>query len=340
MVCYGSSEEMMAECRLEDRKYEIIFMNIRESFITLTLAAGCVAANAQTPIRRQPPSAPAPTPMTNSPEEVLKMGSYAWGVGNAQSWTARVPYIHDLDPEEVARGVVEGMRGKLADGSTNIMSLKDASEWIRKVAELSQITFSNKSAAFLAENKKKDGVVTLPDGLQYKVIKEGTGATPTMTNSVKVNYIGKLVNGTEFDNTYNDSRGAATLDMRGVVKGWAEALMLMKEGGKLQAVIPPDLGYGSRPHRSVPANATLVFDLELIAVTNQPPPVALGAPMQAPPPGARVINGPGGGPQASGSGATSQILQVNPDGTHKILPPDATAPAPPSPPVPTNPAKP
>ena len=183
-------------------------------------------------------------------------------------------------------------------------------------------------------------MITLPDGLQYKVLQEGTGATPTMSNSVRVNYSGKLVNGTEFDSTYNDprARGPATLDMRGVVKGWAEALMLMKEGGKLQAFIPSDLGYGPKGRRGIPPNSALIFEIDLLSVTNQPAPVALPAPaVSSPPPGARVIGGPAGTLPPAGARAVSPILQVNPDGTSRILPPDATAPAPPAPPVPAKP---
>jgi len=319
-------------------------MNIRETFIALTLATTCVAAKAADPLPSPPPAAAATT-TTNSPEEIMKMGSYAWGVGNAESWMALnsrsyVPWAKDLDPEEVARGIVEGLRGKKADGSTNLMTLPEASAWIKKVGELTQTILSNKAVAFLEENKKKPGVVTLPDGLQYKVIREGKGASPTLTNSVKLSYVGRFVDGKEFENTYTDPRGAATLDMRGInsaAKGWAEAIMLMKEGGKLEAYMPPSLGYGARPRGHVPPNSTLIFEMELLSVTNQPPPVALKPPANGPPPGARIMNSP---TAAAPQPATSPILQVNPDGTHKILPPDATAPAPPPPPVPGGGTKP
>lgn len=119
--------------------------------------------------------------------------------------------------------------------------------------------------AFLEENKKKDGVVTLPSGLQYKVLTEGSGKLPKATDTVTVNYRGALVDGTEFDSSYK--RGQPTTFQVGkVIRGWTEALQLMKEGAKWQLVIPPQLGYGERSAGPVPPNSTLIFEVELLAV--------------------------------------------------------------------------
>ena len=115
---------------------------------------------------------------------------------------------------------------------------------------------------FLAANGKKPGVVTLPSGLQYKVIREGTGKSPGPHDSVTVNYRGTLINGQEFDSSYSDNK-PATFRVGGVIKGWTEALQLMKEGAKWQLFIPADLAYGER---GALADKTLIFDVELISV--------------------------------------------------------------------------
>ena len=118
---------------------------------------------------------------------------------------------------------------------------------------------------FLDENKKKEGVKTLPSGLQYKVLAEGSGKTPKAADQVTVNYKGTLINGTEFDNSYK--RGEpTTFQLNKVIKGWTEALQMMKEGSKWQIFIPPQLGYGERGAGPVPPNSALIFEVELLAV--------------------------------------------------------------------------
>jgi FKBP-type peptidyl-prolyl cis-trans isomerase FklB len=120
--------------------------------------------------------------------------------------------------------------------------------------------------AFLMENGKKEGVKTLPSGLQYKVLSEGTGKTPAKSDTVTVHYRGTFINGTEFDSSI--ARGqSATFKVDGVIPGWTEALQLMKEGAKWQLFIPPQLAYGERGVPShIPPQSTLIFEVELIAV--------------------------------------------------------------------------
>ena len=115
---------------------------------------------------------------------------------------------------------------------------------------------------FLAENGKKPGVVTLPSGLQYKVIKGGTGRSPGPNDEVTVNYRGTLINGNEFDSSYRKGK-PATFRVDRVIKGWSDALQLMKEGDKWQLFIPPDLAYRRRGPLE---DQTLIFDVELISV--------------------------------------------------------------------------
>jgi FKBP-type peptidyl-prolyl cis-trans isomerase len=133
--------------------------------------------------------------------------------------------------------------------------------------------------AFLAENSKKPGVTVLPSGLQYKVITEGTGETPKATDRVTVQYRGTLIDGTtEFDSSYK--RGKPwECSVNGVIKGWTEALQLMKVGSKWQLFVPSNLAYGEAGSRGIPPNSALIFEIELLgikpasaALTPPPPP--------------------------------------------------------------------
>jgi len=121
---------------------------------------------------------------------------------------------------------------------------------------------------FLAENKKKTGIKVTPSGLQYRVVKAGTGAKPKASSTVEVHYRGTLINGTEFDSSF--SRGQpATFPVNGVIKGWTEALQLMQEGAKWQLFIPSELAYGSRgTGADIGPNSTLIFDVELLNIKN------------------------------------------------------------------------
>lgn len=120
--------------------------------------------------------------------------------------------------------------------------------------------------AFLADNGKKPGVKTLPSGLQYKVLKDGSGESPKATDTVKTHYKGTLINGTEFDSSYK--RGEpAEFPVGGVIKGWTEALQLMKPGAKWQLFVPSELAYGAAgAGPDIGPNSTLIFEVELLSV--------------------------------------------------------------------------
>jgi FKBP-type peptidyl-prolyl cis-trans isomerase len=138
----------------------------------------------------------------------------------------------------------------------------------KKMASFKEESDKNLKAGeeFLAANGKKEGVVTLPSGLQYKVITEGTGKTPKATDSVTTHYRGTLIDGTEFDSSYK--RGEpASFEVGGVIAGWTEALQLMKEGAKWQLFVPAKLAYGQRgAGEKIGPNATLIFEVELLSV--------------------------------------------------------------------------
>lgn len=170
---------------------------------------------------------------------------------------------------------IKGMKDVFA-GSKELLTEKEIASIIAKTQEnvkarmqekaMEQLEKNKKDGEeFLANNKKKKGVKTLPSGLQYKVITEGKGKSPKATDQVTVNYRGMLIDGTEFDSSYK--RGEpATFAVNGVIKGWTEALQLMKEGSKWELFIPANLAYAERGAPGIPPNSTLIFEVELIKI--------------------------------------------------------------------------
>lgn len=138
--------------------------------------------------------------------------------------------------------------------------------------------------AFLAANKIKEGVKSLPDGLQYKVLASGAGKSPKETDTVTTNYRGRLIDGKEFDSSY-ERGNPVTFPVKGVIPGWTEALQLMKEGDKWEIYIPSELAYGARGKGPIGPNSTLIFEIELIKVAEGTAAAAApGAPAVAPAP--------------------------------------------------------
>ena len=202
--------------------------------------------------------------------------SYAIGLNIGQNFSKqKVP----INADAFTAGVKDGMINKPKMTEAEIKETMAAFE---KVMENQQKEMADKNAKtgeqFLAENKKKEGVKTTASGLQYKVIKEGTGPQPKATDTVTVNYEGKLVDGTVFDSSYK--RGEpATFPLNAVIKGWTEGLQLMKTGGKYQLFIPSALAYGDRAvGPDITANSTLMFDVELLSVK----PAAAASPTPSP----------------------------------------------------------
>jgi FKBP-type peptidyl-prolyl cis-trans isomerase len=145
---------------------------------------------------------------------------------------------------------------------SHFMKMREVQQRKREEAKVKNIEEGKK---FLEENKIKEGVVALPSGLQYKITKEGTGIKPTDKDTVKVHYRGTLLDGTEFDSSYE--RGEpATFPLNGVIKGWTEGLQQIGEGAKAEFYIPDSLAYGERGSGKITPNATLVFEVELLEV--------------------------------------------------------------------------
>ncbi len=183
----------------------------------------------------------------------------------------------EVDTGVLRRGLDDGYAGAaplMTDNDVRVTLMELQKQLMAKQQERTKILGEKnkkEGEAFLAANAKKEGVKTLPSGLQYKVLKEGKGPVPKATDSVETNYRGTLIDGTEFDSSYR--RGApATFPVNAVIPGWTEALQLMKVGSKWQLFVPPSLAYGERgAGREIGPNATLVFEVELLGIKETPP---------------------------------------------------------------------
>jgi FKBP-type peptidyl-prolyl cis-trans isomerase FklB len=184
----------------------------------------------------------------------------------------------DINPDILAAGIKDAIAGKAQLTQDQV---KDIMQQFEKDMEQKQKAAGEKNKTdgtkFLEENKKKEGVKATASGLQYKAIKEGTGPQPKATDMVTVNYRGTLIDGTEFDSSYKRGQ-PATFPLNGVIKGWTEGLQLMKQGSKYQFFVPSNLAYGERSvGPDIAANATLIFDVELLDVKPPPTPAPQGS---------------------------------------------------------------
>src|SRR6266513_1523455 len=191
----------------------------------------------------------------------------------------------DINLDLLVTGIKDAIAGKPQLTQDQI---KDVMTQLEKDMEQKQKAAGEKNKAdgakFLEENKKKEGVKTTASGLQYKAVKEGTGPQPKATDMVTVNYRGTLIDGTEFDSSYKRGQ-PATFPVNGVIKGWTEALQLMKKGAKYQLFIPANLAYGERAMGpDIGPNSTLIFEVELQDVKPPPTPAPQGSPKIPPPP--------------------------------------------------------
>jgi FKBP-type peptidyl-prolyl cis-trans isomerase FklB len=186
----------------------------------------------------------------------------------------------DVDAELLARGI----KDTLSDGTT-LLTPAEQRETMgefqksimakqRQMREAAAIKNKTEGEAFLAANKNNPGVITLPDGLQYVVITNGTGIVPEANDTVTVNYRGSLLDGTEFDSSYKSGQ-PAKFAVGSVIPGWTEALQKMTTGSKWKLFIPSQLAYGERGRPGIPPNAVLTFEVELLAAEHPTPPEPL-----------------------------------------------------------------
>ncbi len=203
--------------------------------------------------------------------------SYALGVEVGKDFRKQSV---ELDPDLFLKGLRDALSGAgtllteaeirltLAELQAELKRKQGASE-AEKILAQNQLAEKNKTdgEAFLAANKAKEGVVTLESGLQYKILKAGDGKRPTVDDEVVCQYRGTFLDGMEFDSTYKRNK-PATFPLKGVIKGWTEALQLMSAGSRWLVFIPSYLAYGERgsPKTNIPPNATLVFEVELLSL--------------------------------------------------------------------------
>ena len=189
--------------------------------------------------------------------------SYALGIGIGRQLADMG--ANDIVTEDFAAAMKDVLTGaQLQIDETEAQAM--VQEYLQRKGEERLKNVKAEGEAFLADNAKKEGIVTLPSGLQYQVLQEGNGKSPKATDQVKCHYEGTLVNGKVFDSSYR--RGEpATFPLNGVIAGWTEGLQLMKEGAKYRFFIPFNLAYGTRgAGQDIPPYATLIFDVELIEV--------------------------------------------------------------------------
>ncbi|HEV2991338.1 MAG TPA: FKBP-type peptidyl-prolyl cis-trans isomerase [Candidatus Angelobacter sp.] len=241
-----------------------------------TLLIGTAAA--QNSSNSQPSEVPAAKPLSSSPASEFKDEkeklSYALGMRLALQLKVLRKNI-DFDPEAVAQGLKDSLsNGKTRmtdDERLTVLSQLQRDLEMKEQAIKQQMAEDNlkQGEAFLAANKAREGVVTLPSGLQYKVLTQGAGPKPTPKDTVICNYRGTFIDGREFDSSRRNGQ-PMSFRLLGVIRGWTEALQLMPVGSKWQIFVPPSLAYGSEGHgRDIEPNAMLIFEIELLAIQNK-----------------------------------------------------------------------
>jgi FKBP-type peptidyl-prolyl cis-trans isomerase FklB len=243
----------------------------------------------QTPPANTPPATTSAAPAATTPKTPAKTtGTAAKSTAPAPLTTRKQKFSYALGMN-IGTGYSQGLKKQSIEVDWNLVSqgMKDAAttgktrlteEEAKAVLnevqkeKAQEIAAKNKTEgeAFLAANKDKEGVVTLPSGLQYKILKAGDGPKPTASDQVVCNYKGTLVNGTEFDSSYKRGQ-PTTFGVGQVIKGWTEALQLMPVGSKWQLFIPSSLAYGERgePRGGIEPNETLIFEVEVLSIVDK-----------------------------------------------------------------------
>lgn len=266
----------------------------RKTFATggIALAVGTILLIGALPAQAQTSGNTTPgTPVTTAKKPAKSSAPAAIDAKSQASYSVGVSvgtqlhgYGLGLDAVSIDR-VVAGLRDALAG---KVTAKPEDGQRVQALIEASRVSMgeANKAAAakFLADNGKLPGVTTTASGLEYKVLRPGTGDTPKTTDEVTVNYRGTLLDGTEFDSSYKRNQPFTTPLNGGLIKGWTEALLLMKIGEKAELYIPPDLAYGQNSPPPLPPNSLLKFEVELLSAkpASSAPAAGPGAAMSAP----------------------------------------------------------
>lgn len=232
---------------------------MKKTILIAALGFSCTGLVAQTD--KKPATASQKAPAGPVLKNAVDSFSYAIGLSIANFYKAQG--VTNINNQLVLKALTDAQHNKplLNEKQVNncIVSYMQAAR--------SEKAAGNKKAGenFLAENKKKPGVVTLPSGLQYMVLQEGTGPKPTLSDNVKCHYTGSFIDGKVFESSYNNNQ-PATFPVGGVIRGWIEALQLMPVGSKWRLFIPSDLAYGDMDSGTIPPGSTLIFDVELLEI--------------------------------------------------------------------------
>lgn len=247
---------------------------VTAAFICLAVMSAYAAQEGSTKdVNTTPPDNKPNNPQAAALKTELDKISYIIGTQIAQNFKSQ---DIEVNLEPLMWGLKDGLANKelaltqqeIQQILTNFRQQMMAKQAAKRVKEAAENLAKGK--AFLEDNKTKEGVKVLPSGLQYKVIKEGTGKTPTADDRVKTHYQGTLIDGTEFDSSYKRNQ-PVEFAVTGVIKGWTEALQLMKEGDKWELYVPANLAYDERGRPGIPPNAVLIFQIELLEVVKQNP---------------------------------------------------------------------
>ena len=264
-------------------------------YLGVSCLAGC--ASDSKPVEK-PVEATAQTPIGKTPTGTNVLGNekarFSYAIGMMYGHTFQEQGV-EVDTDMLVRGFKD-----IQSGGTTLLTPQEMHEMLiecqkslaakkQKAREDAAAKNKAEGEAFLAKNKTEPGVITLPDGLQYKVITNGNGAIPTGTDVVTVHYRGMFIDGTEFDSSYKRGIPRHFSIGNAILPGWTEALMRMPVGSKWQLFLPPELAYGEqgRPgmqgRPGIPPNSVLIFEIELLSTQHQEPPPPVGLDQANPP---------------------------------------------------------